>query len=73
MDRYKCWITAGKDNILRHWQTKSQPINLSIYYVQTQEDLKRDPNSALVLFELQHPDTIMDVIEIYSPHLIVTA
>ena len=73
MDRYKCWITAGEDNILRHWNTKSQKVQLSIYYVENKEALKRDPNSALLMLEVPHPDTIMDVIEIYSPHLIVSA
>ena len=73
MDKYKCWVSAGEDNILRQWNTKSQPIQLSIYYIENNKDLIRDPNSALMMYEVSHPDTIMDVIEIYSPHLVATA
>ena len=72
-ERYKWWISAGKDNILRQWHTKSQPIQLGTYYVENREELNRDPNSAIMMYEVQHPDTIMDVVEIYSPHLLVTA
>lgn len=73
IEKYRCWITAGEDNVLRQWNTKSQPIKLKTYYIESKESLIRDPNSAIMIYELKHPDTIMDVIEIYSPHLLVTA
>ena len=73
IEKYCWWITAGEDNVLRQWNTKSQPIKLKTYFIESKESLVRDPNSALMIYEFKHPDTIMDVIEIYSPHLLATA
>lgn len=73
MDYHEWWITAGEDNILRRWTIKTQTIQPKDFYKKKQKTNQRDANSALVVFEFQHPETIMDVIEINSPHLIATA
>lgn len=58
---------------MRKWEIKTQTIQPKNQLGNKKKTIQRDANTAIVLFEFQHPDEIMDVVEIYSPQLIATA